>query len=224
MHRAGNLNPLLSARETWRKRHIYVYREAQSREDLELYQILFMCLQNYFSFKGVPLCTQDGNTNIPLHNTIWTWFGKASLYLCVPLRWSSSLWHWDVRAGTFSPPGAACPSRSGSHCADTERKAEPSTFASCQIISEGITFYIMHIMRKARFRWPKLYEEEIRGALANGKGQESVDTPEMWSNWAYTVRTIICWDVEGALRGMSVSHYKGMGSHYSFNTGIKGTS
>lgn len=42
-----------------------------------------------------------------------------SFYLCVPLRWSSSLWRWGVRAVTFSPPGAACPSRSDSCCTDT---------------------------------------------------------------------------------------------------------
>lgn len=146
----------------------------------------------------VLLCTQDGGTNITLHNTIWTWFGLASLYLCVPLRWSSSLRRWGVLAGTFSPPGAACPSRSGSYCTDTAGKAEWITFTCLS----GITFYIMHIMRKVRLCWPKLYEEEIRGATANGKGQESVDAPEMWLSWAYTVRTALhLWNIILSRRG-----------------------
>lgn len=169
------------------------------RIDLELCQIWFICWQKIFPcVECVLLCSQDGGTNITLHNTIWTWFGLASLYLCVPLRWSSSLRRWGVLAGTFSPPGAACPSRSGSYCTDTAGKAEWITFTCLS----GITFYIMHIMRKVRLCWPKLYEEEIRGATANGKGQESVDAPEMWLSWAYTVRTALhLWNIILSRRG-----------------------
>lgn len=49
-------------------------------------------------------------------------------------------------------------------------------------MAEGNNFYIMHIMSKVRFRWPRWYNntgEEIWAALGHEKGQETVDTPEM---------------------------------------------
>ena len=58
---------------------------------------------------------------------------RLSLYLCGPRRCSSSLWRWGVLAVTSSPPGAACPSRSGSCCRGG--KAEPNT--DCDITPEG---------------------------------------------------------------------------------------
>lgn len=71
------------------------------------------------------------------------------------------------------PPGQV-------HTARTQKgKQSRVHLLSAMYYLEVLLSTFMHIMRKARFRRPKLYEEKIRGALANGKGQESVDTPEM---------------------------------------------
>lgn len=129
----------------------------------------------------------------------------------------------------FSPPGAACPSRSGSYCTDTEIKVNRIYFL-VMYYPEVLLSTPCELWENVRLCWPKLYEEEIRGGMANGKGQESVTClkckASQYVEWdELCIYEILDWVIEETLGvGMCQSTMTIVWVICSFNAGIKGSS
>lgn len=156
----------------------------------------------------------------------WTSNGNQPLYLCVPLHWSSSLRHWGARAGTFSPPDAACPSRLDSYC--TQKQVNPIDFLSCNSWMYRFTHYAHY----AELNSATTQQGEMWEGMGWRKGQETVDTPEC--DPSKHISSIVfrkCVDTHfwntilRTQRDVQVNYNKGMSSHKGFScSALKGTS